>query len=171
MLSSQFLGDSIFQSKKEKVMEEKQSKIKNVLLESFIVVLIIALSLLSYFFFFHSTDVGSYIIIEGDQKVIGEYDLNVDRLILIERSDDGYSLTEIDQNYNVSDFSPHYNLVSINNGTVSVIEADCPATGANRCTNQGKKMYSGNSIICLENGVVITIFGDKEDNELDFVSK
>lgn len=171
MLSPQFWGDSIFQSRKEKVMQEKQSKTKSILLESLIIVIILALSLLSYFLFFYSTDVGSSIIIEGDQKVIGEYDLNTERLILIEKSDNGYTLTEIEQNYNVSDFKPHYNLVSIKDGAVSVIEADCPATGVNRCTNQGKKTYSGHSIICLENGIVITIIGGEEDDELDFVSK
>lgn len=171
MLSPLFSGDSFFKSRKEKVMEEQNTQKKNILLEAGIIVLILALSLLAYFLFFYSTVVGSSIIIEGGNQVIGEYDLNVDRLILIEKSENGYTLTEINENYDVSDFKPHYNLLSIKGGEISAIEADCPASGSTRCTNQGKKKYSGNSIICLEHGVVITIIGGEEDNELDFVSK
>ena len=89
----------------------------------------------------------------------------------MEKLGDGYSLTEINEDYDKSDFKENYNLVRIKDGSVSVIEADCPATGSTRCTNQGKKSYSGNSIICRENDVIINILGEKEDGDLDFVSK
>lgn len=152
-------------------MEEKQPIRKSIFLEIAIVVLILGLSLLSYFLFFHSTDPGNYIIIEGGGKELGKYELSVDRLLLVEKLGDGYSLTEINEDYDKSDFKENYNLVRIMDGSVSVIEADCPATGSTRCTNQGKKSYSGNSIICRENDVIINILGEKEDGDLDFVSK
>ena len=152
-------------------MEEQNARKKNIWLEVGIIVLILALSLLAYFLFFRSTVIGNSITIKGENQIIGEYDLSVDRLILIEKTESGYTLTEINESYDVSDFKSHYNLVSIKGGEVSVIEADCPASGSTRCTNQGKKKYSDDSIICLEHGVVITIIGGEEDNELDFVSK
>ena len=152
-------------------MEEKQAVKKSVFLEIAIVVLILGISLLSYFLFFYSTDPGSYIIIKGGENEIGKYDLSTDRLILVEKLENGYSITEIDGDYDVSDFKPNYNLVQIKDGTVSIIQADCPARGSTRCTNQGKKSYSGNSIICQENGVTVTVYGETEDNDLDFVSK
>ena len=144
---------------------------KIVLIEIITVALIVILSLLSYFLFFYSTDPGNYIVITNGQNELGTYDLKTDRLILVQKLNEGYSLTEIGEDYEVSSFMPHYNLIKISDGAVSVIVADCPARGRTRCTNQGKKYYSGNSIICRENGVTVTIYGETEDNDLDFVSK
>ena len=165
------LGRQPFLRRKEKDMEEKHSAKKNIFLEIAIIVLILGISLLCYFCFFYSTDPGSYIIIKGGENEIGTYDLGTDRLILVEKLESGYSLTEIGEDYDASSFKPNYNLIKISDGTVSVIEADCPARGSTRCTNQGKKSYSGNAIICQENGVTVTIYGETEDNDLDFVSK
>ena len=139
-------------------------------LEALIVVIILALSLLCYFLFFHSSQEGSSLRIEAGNRVIAEYPLDSDKLILIEKQGSRYSVSEISEPYSTSDFNENYNLISISNGSVRVIEADCPARGSTRCTNQGARSHSGESIICLEHNLVITVLGG-EEGELDLVSK
>lgn len=151
-------------------LQTKKAKKKLWWLEPLIVVFVLILSLACYFLFVHNTKEGSSIKIEAAGRVIAEYSLRQDRLILIEKQGDRYSVREISAPYSTSDFKENYNLISIGNGTVRVIEADCPARGSTRCTNQGERSHSGESIICLEHNLVITILGG-EEGELDLVSK
>ena len=140
-------------------------------LEIGIIILIVALSLASYFIFFHNTEPGSSIVIEGDNVNIAEYPLDVERLILIKKGSDGrFSVSEISSPYSEKDFGKNYNLIQIKDGSVRVISADCPASGATKCTNQGSKAHSGDSVVCLEHGVIITVVGG-ESGELDFVAR
>lgn len=139
-------------------------------LEIGIITVIIALSLASYFLFFHNTDPGSSVVIEGDHAIIARYPLDVERLILVKKTDGVFSVSEISAPYSENDFGKDYNLIQIKGGTVRVISADCPASGATKCTNQGAKAYSGDSVICLEHGVVITVEGGKS-GELDLVAR
>lgn len=56
-----------------------------------------------------------------------------------------------------------YNLLEINAGHASVIEADCPD---GLCVKQKAISKHGESIICLPHKLVITIEGE-EENEID----
>lgn len=151
-------------------LQTKKAKKKLWWLEPLIVVFVLILSLACYFLFVHNTKEGSSIKIEAAGRVIAEYPLDSDKLILIEKQGSRYSVSEISEPYSTSDFKENYNLISISNGSVRVIEADCPARGSNRCTNQGAKSYSGEWIFCQEHSVLIIISGD-EEGELDHVSK
>lgn len=53
----------------------------------------------------------------------------------------------------------NYNILSIENGEVSVSEASCPDK---LCINQKKITKAGESIICLPNKLVVRIVGDKK---------
>lgn len=150
--------------------QKENNKKSPLWLEVLIVIIILALSLFCYFLFFHSSQEGSSLRIEAGNRVIAEYSLDSDKLILIEKQGSRYSVSEISEPYSTSDFKENYNLISIRSGSVRVIEADCPARGSNRCTNQGAKSYSGEWIFCQEHSVLIIISGD-EEGELDLVSK
>ena len=61
-----------------------------------------------------------------------------------------------------------YNLVVIENGTVRVEEASCP-DGV--CSSHRPIRFSGSSIICLPNKVVVSVENDENDEGgLDIVS-
>ncbi len=142
-------------------------KKKQIVIEILIVAFIFIASLLCYIFFFTSKEPGSKILIEGDGKVLSEYSLSEDKKILVYKSNGKYM---IEENFSGEAYPENHNLILIENGEVSVIHADCPARGKNRCTNQGKEKYNGNSIICQENRLVITVLGG-EESDVDFVSK
>ena len=146
------------------------AKKHNLFLEIAIILLILALSIGAYFLFFHHTEQGSRVTLSGNGTILGEYSLEGEKLILIEKTGGDFTVTEISAPYSVSDFKENYNLLLIKDGTARIIEADCPARGSTRCTNQGEKRYSGDNIICLEHGLTVTISGSKE-GELDLGSR
>lgn len=74
-----------------------------------------------------------------------------------------YSLAE-DQTIEINGGT---NLLQIKNGTVDMLEADCPDK---LCVNQKAISKNGESIICLPNKVVVTIESD-ENSEFDAVAQ
>lgn len=83
-----------------------------------------------------------------DGREIGTYSVLEDRTVTIPYEEDSY------------------NLLLINNGQVSVSDADCPD---GLCIRQRAIMRNGESIICLPHKLVIQI-ESKEESELDAVT-
>lgn len=75
------------------------------------------------------------------------------------------SLTE-DIEYEIS-VDDHTNIIKIENGSVSMIDADCPDK---LCEKQGKISKNGMSIICLPNKIVVKI-NSNTDMDVDAKSK
>ena len=59
-----------------------------------------------------------------------------------------------------------YNTVEIKDGTIRVTDASCPD---GLCIRQGSIHRKGESIVCLPNGVVITVKEGK-NNSVDFIN-
>ena len=76
-----------------------------------------------------------------------------------------YSLEEnIEFEIKTGKNNEEFNLVVIENGKVSVIDADCPD---GICEDYRPIAFVGETIICLPHKVVIEIVGDNADMELD----
>ena len=105
--------------------------------------LCLSLSLLAIMFF--NREEGTTVIVEVSGKTVGVYPIDRD--------------TEID----INGGSNH---LVIKNGYVYLTDADCPDK---TCVKTGKISYSGQSIICLPNQVIIKISGDT-DISVDLVS-
>lgn len=80
-----------------------------------------------------------------------------------------YSEFELSSTYNDS-FTIHsrqgYNTVVINNGMVSITEADCPDK---LCVQKGEISHAGDILVCLPNKLVIEIIGENK-TEVDDIS-
>lgn len=109
-------------------------------------VLCIALGLLSYMLL--GTKDGEIVVITVDGNVYKEVSLFTDQEIEIKQGEE-------------------VNIVKIQNGTVTMIEADCRDQ---ICVKQKEISHKGESIICLPHKVVVTIEGD-EPVEIDGVSE
>ena len=62
----------------------------------------------------------------------------------------------------------YYNVIKIEDGSVSVIESDCPDK---ICKKHIPIRMSGEMIVCLPNRVVIRIEGFNEKQDLDYISE
>lgn len=89
---------------------------------------------------------GSRLVVICENEVYGEYDLKVDRTIII---NDG-------------------NTCEIRDGKVRMTEADCPDKV---CMRFREISRDGDSIVCLPNHVILKIAGDREDGGIDAVSE
>ena len=59
------------------------------------------------------------------------------------------------------------NILRIENGEAYMVEANCPALGSTRCTNQGRIKYTHQSIYCEYNNVFVVVYGaEKSDVEI-----
>ncbi len=76
-----------------------------------------------------------------DGKEVGVYDIGKEQTVLFSYGEE------------------HYNLMVIEDGKVSVREADCPD---GLCVRQGGIVRNGESIICLPHKLVIRVESDKE---------
>ena len=94
---------------------------------------------------------GSYAVIKVDGKVIKTLDLN-----------SGETTIE------VNGYQGGVNKVVINDGKVSMTEADCPDE---LCVKTGKISRVGETIVCLPNRVVVEIKGSPDDDSIDSVVK
>lgn len=112
------------------------------------VVLLVALLAVGYLYFFRHT--GNEIVVMVEGKETQRYALDEDRTVTIQGKDGGT------------------NVMVIENGTVHFSDADCPDL---LCVRQGEISYTGESIICLPNQVVVEIAGDGEEPELDAVAQ
>ena len=84
---------------------------------------------------------GGTVVVTVDGTETGRYALDEDRTVRIESSGG-------------------YNLLTIQNGTAAVTEADC---GDHTCIRTGEIHLDGQSIICLPHKVVITVEGGRQD--------
>lgn len=94
---------------------------------------------------------GSYAVIKVDGKVIKTLDLN-----------SGETTIE------VNGYQGGVNKVVINDGKVSMTEADCPDE---LCVKTGKISRVGETIVCLPHRVVVEIKGSLDDDSIDSVVK
>ena len=60
----------------------------------------------------------------------------------------------------------HENIILIKDGTIKMIEADCPDS---LCIYQGKISKVGQSLVCLPNRVMVEIKGDYVDDDDDVI--
>lgn len=61
------------------------------------------------------------------------------------------------------------NVLKIENGEAWMIEANCPAQGGTRCTNQGKISKTTETITCQHNNLTVTVYGG-EAPEVELIS-
>lgn len=94
---------------------------------------------------------GSYAVIKVDGKVIKTLDLNSG-----------------ETNIEVNGYQGGVNKVVINDGKVSMTEADCPDE---LCVKTGKISRVGETIVCLPHRVVVEIKGSPDDDSIDSVVK
>ena len=128
-------------------MENKSNrKIKNDII--FVAVLLLVLAIIGGCLLLFRKE-GNTVKVTIDGQLFGTYPLEKDRVVEI-KTENGY------------------NLLVIENGTAYVKEANCP-DGV--CSSHRPIRFSGSSIICLPNKVVVSI-EDKEENNggLDIVS-
>lgn len=91
---------------------------------------------------------GAFVRVTVDGELYGEYVLNTDVEMRI-----GDAI--------------NYNILKIENGEASFVEASCPDK---LCVHQGNIHYDGQSIVCLPNKVVAEIISG-EQSEIDAVAK
>ena len=101
-------------------------------------------------------DKGAEVVVTVNGNLYGTYSLQVDQTVEIRTG-------ENDENYNV---------LVIKGGSVYVSDANCPGVLAHlKCTNQNPISYTGESIICEDHAVVISINGGKHNNSgIDIIS-
>lgn len=112
------------------------------------VLLLIAFLAAGYLYFCRHTGNEIVVLVEG--KETQRYALDEDRTVTIHGKDGGT------------------NVMVIENGTVHLSDADCPDL---LCVRQGEISYTGESIVCLPNQVVVEISGDGGEPGLDAVAQ
>lgn len=111
-------------------------KKKRLLFDILLISLLLCLSLSLILFLAINREEGNYVLVEIDGKTVGEYRLDQD--------------AEIEINGGT-------NILVIKDGKAFLSEANCPDK---TCVKTGSIHYSGESIICLPNKVVIKIKGN-----------
>ena len=119
-----------------------------------LIIVLLGLAGLSYLFFVRNNgEDGNRVIITVDGEHYGTYPLDGDRKIEVQ-SDSGY------------------NIVVIQDGQVSIKDADCPDR---YCVRQGKISARHESLICLPHKLVVeleTVEDESEDGlEIDSIAK
>lgn len=120
-------------------------KKKKILFDILLISVLLCLSLCIFGILMFNREKGSTVIVEVSGKTVGVYSL--DKNIEIE----------------INGGSNH---LVIKDGYVYLTDADCPDK---TCVKTGKISYSGQSIICLPNQVIIKIIGNTVDS-VDLVS-
>ncbi len=98
--------------------------------------------LLSAIIFFSGNERGSFVTVTIDKKVYGTYSLGENQDITID-----------------TEFG--HNVLHIENGSVSMTEADCPD---GYCKRQGKISTEKETIVCLPHKLVVEIRGTNTDD-------
>ena len=120
-------------------------KKKKILFDILLISGLLCLSLCLFAVIFFNREKGSTVIVEVSGNTVGVYPLDKDM--------------ELEINGGT-------NYLVIKDGYVYLTDADCPDK---TCVKTGKISYSGQSIICLPNQVIIKISGDT-DISVDLVS-
>ena len=92
---------------------------------------------------------GSKVVVTIDGKVYKTLDLNTNQTFTIKQADGDY------------------NFVKIENGSVSMTDANCPDK---ICVHHSSIHYNGETIVCLPHKVVVEITNGKE-NEVDITAQ
>jgi len=114
---------------------------KKLQMDIFLTVSILALAALLFLFFGRSRDPGSYVTVEADGVLLGNYVLSEDTQAEF-RFEDGT-----------------YNILEIRDGRASVSEADCRDQ---ICVHHSPVSKAGETIICLPHKFVVTVSGGGE---------
>lgn len=121
-------------------------KIKNDII--FILALLLVLAIIGCCILLFRKE-GDTVKVTIDGQLFGTYSLEQDRIVEI-KTENGY------------------NILVIENGTARIEEASCPD---GICSSHRPIRFSGSSIICLPNKVVVSIESEKKDNGgIDIVS-
>ena len=136
------------QVKRSKALDNKVRLKRDIILVLSMVIIAAAAFLIINFAFKKD---GSYAVIKVDGKVIKTLDLN-----------SGETTIE------VNGYQGGVNKVVINDGKVSMTEADCPDE---LCVKTGKISRVGETIVCLPHRVVVEIKGSPDDDSIDSVVK
>ena len=126
-------------------MEDKRKILNDIILVS----AIFLFSLIAFLVFYLTRSEGSSVSVTVDGVEVGSYSLLTDRSERI----DGYG--------------GGYNVLIIEGGEAYICEADCPD---GICSKRRPIKYSGSTIVCLPNKVVVTVVGDSGEPEVDVVS-
>lgn len=89
---------------------------------------------------------GSYALVEVDGKEVARLPLKEDAQICVDTQEEGY------------------NIIKVQDGAVSVTEANCPDKV---CVDTGKLRTMGGVIACLPHKLVVTVVGESEDENVD----
>ncbi len=116
----------------------------------FIVIAIVlaVVGVLAFFLYYVNGDSGKYVQIESNGEVIETLSIDED----------------FEKKYNLDG---NTNTVHIENGEVTVTQADCKDK---ICVNHMPIHRTGESIVCLPHKFVVTVLDDGEDAEIDAVA-
>ncbi len=106
---------------------------------------VIVVAVLVFFIIGLITPIGGYVEVKRDGEILGKYPLDRDTEVEIEGE-------------------LGYNLLVIKDGKAYITEADCPDK---LCVNQGDAEKDGETIVCLPNKTVVTVYSG-ELPETDF---
>ena len=109
--------------------------------------LVIAIFIFSGVLFFTTFSESNIVMIEVDGEIYGEYSLNEDMQIDIEKIGK--------------------NTIRIEDGSVKMTRSDCPDK---TCISHGSLKSNLGSIVCLPNKVIVWLEGDFDDDNVDMVS-
>lgn len=127
-------------------------KIKNDIIFIAAVVLVIGLAAGAMFLF---KEEGASVEVMVDGEIYGVYSLNINRTVEIKTGENG----------------EFYNILVIENGQAYVKDANCPGVISYlKCTNQKPISATGESIICREHKIVISIKSEEAAQVPDIIS-
>ena len=109
---------------------------------------LITFGILISLFFAGAGETGVYAEVTVDHSHYGTYDLGKDGEYPIEKEG-------------------HRNVLKIENGQISMIEANCPNR---QCMEQGAISHSKQTIVCLPNRVLVEIKGPQEGAKYDAIA-
>ena len=135
----------------ENIINKSKKKRNDII---FIVAVLLILGVIAGAMLLFRTE-GAVVEVSVDGKFYGEYSLSVNQTV------------EIITGKNGEDF----NILVIEDGKAYVSEANCPGVLAHlKCTNQNPISYTGESIICEDHRVVISIKDGEEKSGPDIIS-
>ncbi len=126
---------------------DNKKKVRN----DIILAAVLLLSALAVFMVFRLTmRPGAYVLAAYDGEEIGRYSLFEDITVKLSPEDDD-----------------SYNVLVIKDGEAYIEEASCPD---GICSEHRAVKYSGQSIVCLPNKIVVTVIGEGNAPDVDIVS-
>ncbi len=123
---------------------------KKIINDIILTVSVLLFALIVFLIFRLTMEEGAYASVTCDGVELGKYYLKEDKTVKLETPDkDGF------------------NILVIKNGEAYIEDASCPD---GICVAHRKIKYEGESIVCLPNGIVITVLGEGSAPDVDVVS-